>query len=222
MNPEPNWLSRYRDIIDRLRLVLYEFENGDLNFQSFINEVNKALINCGYDPPIKVLISDLMTSFFGGAYAVYVPRKPIPIMYVSTELMNKPKPLLGRVLIHEVFHHVLYQRPPSPLFKLAPRRVEPLILITIPLMLIIALAIPFNEILHDFLLYIVIMLSTVMTSVMAILIKALNEHELVATALVIYMITGEWVKDWTYYHDENALMSIKWRESLIPREVSAA
>ncbi|WP_243678997.1 hypothetical protein [Vulcanisaeta distributa] len=172
--------------------------------------------------PIKVLISDLMTSFFGGAYAVYVPRKPIPIMYVSTELMNKPKPLLGRVLIHEVFHHVLYQRPPSPLFKLAPRRVEPLILITIPLMLIIALAIPFNEILHDFLLYIVIMLSTVMTSVMAILIKALNEHELVATALVIYMITGEWVKDWTYYHDENALMSIKWRESLIPREVSAA
>ncbi|WP_243670289.1 hypothetical protein [Vulcanisaeta sp. JCM 16161] len=199
--------------------VLYEFENGNLNFQSFINEINKSLINCGYDP-IKVLVSDVMTSFFG-AYAVYIPRKPIPIMYVSTELIGKPRPFLGRVLMHEVFHHVLYQRPPSLLFKLAPRRIEPLILITMPLILVIALTIPFNNTIHNFLPYIVIVLSVVTTSIMAILIKALNEHELIATALVIHVITGEWVRDWTYYHNEDALMSIKWRRQVMPEEATA-
>lgn len=114
---EPKWLIQYGDIINKLRIALYKFENSDINLQSFINEINKSLISCGYDP-IKVIMSDFMTSFFD-AYAVYVPRKPMSIIYVSTELMKKPRPLLGRVLMHEVFHHVLFQRPPSLLFKLA-------------------------------------------------------------------------------------------------------
>ncbi len=219
MPREPNWLIQYLDIISKLRFTLYKFENGDINYQLFTNEINKSLISCGYDP-IKIVISDVMTGFFG-AYAVYTPRKPTPIIYVSTELMRKQRSLFGRVLIHEVFHHVLYQRPPSLLFKLAPRRIEPLILIAIPLVTIIALTIPLNIVLYQLLPYIIIALSVTMSSITAILIKALNEHELTATALVIYTITGEWIRDWTYYHDENALMSIKWKESVMPREITA-
>ncbi len=90
MSREPNWLIQYLDIISKLRFTLYKFENGDINHQLFINEVNKSLISCGYDP-IKIVISDVMTSFFG-AYAVYTPRKPTPIIYVSTELMRKQRP----------------------------------------------------------------------------------------------------------------------------------
>ena len=216
---EPNWLIQYKDIINKLRIVLYEFENGDIDFQSLINRINKSLVNCEYDP-IKVVTSDFMTSFFE-AYAMYAPRKPMPIIYVSTELMKKPRPLLGRVLTHEVFHHVLYQRPPSLLFRLAPRRVEPFILITIPLMTMVVLAILLNGALYSLLSYIVIALSLIMSSVTAVLIKALNEHELVATALVVYLITGEWVRDWAYYRNEDALMSIKWSELVMPKEVLA-
>ena len=218
MTREPNWLIQYGDIINELRIILYNFENGDLDFQSFINEINKSLINCGYDP-IKVIVSDFMTSFFE-AYAVYVPRKPMPIIYISTELMKKPRPLIGRVLIHEVFHHVLFQRPPSLLFKLAPRRVEPLILISMPLIIMTALALLFYNALYSFLYYVVIILSLIMSFITSVLIKALNEHELVATAFVVYLITGEWVRDWKYYRDEDVLMSIKWRELVIPKEVT--
>ncbi|GAB6943542.1 hypothetical protein JCM14467A_03240 [Vulcanisaeta sp. JCM 14467] len=215
---EPKWLIQYGDIINKLRIALYKFENSDINLQSFINEINKSLISCGYDP-IKVIMSDFMTSFFD-AYAVYVPRKPMSIIYVSTELMKKPRPLLGRVLMHEVFHHVLFQRPPSLLFKLAPRRVEPLILIAMPLMIVVALALLFYNALYNFLYYVIVILSLAMSSVTSVLIKALNEHELVATAFVVYLITGEWVRDWKYYRDEDVLMNTKWRELVIPKEVT--
>ncbi|MGC8607234.1 MAG: hypothetical protein ACP5L5_06725 [Vulcanisaeta sp.] len=217
MKGRPDWIIRYKDIINKLRFILYEFENGDLNFQLFVNEINKSLTNCGYDP-IKVMVSDIMTEFFG-AYAVYVPRKPVSIVYVSTELMKKPRPLLGRVLVHEIFHHILYQRPPSLLFKLAPKRFEPIILITLPFIILAILAIPLYSTLYNFLSYIVASSSITMTLLTAILIRALNEHELMATTFVVYLVTGEWVKNWTYYHDENALMSLRWDEAVRPREV---
>lgn len=217
---KPDWLIRYKDVINELRLALYEFENGSLDFQFFINRINKSLINCGYGP-IKVVVSDFMTGIFG-AYAVYIPRRSGSMMYISTELMKRPRPLLGRILMHEVFHHVLYQNPPSLLFKIAPRKIEPFILISIPLITIITLTMIFNDISYSFLPYIIAVSSITLISITAILIKALNEHELVATALVIYLLTNEWVKDWAYYHDENALMSIKWRVSTMPKGVVVA
>lgn len=213
----PNWLAGYEDIIAGLRYALYEFENGHSDFQSFINGINRSLVNCGYDP-VKVVISNFMTGFFD-AYAIYAPRRPAPIIYVSTELMEKPRPLLGRVLMHEVFHHVLYQRPPSLLFKLVPRRVEPLILLIIPLITVVTLTALLSTSLLSYIPYMVTALLTVMSLITVILIRALNEHELVATALVIYLITGVWVRDWSYYRNENALMSIRWSESVRPREV---
>ncbi|BDR92158.1 hypothetical protein [Vulcanisaeta souniana] len=217
MKGKPDWVGKYEDIINELRLALYDFEMGIIDFQSFINRINKSLINHDYDP-VKVIRSDTMTELFG-AYAVYVPHRLTSIIYVSTELMNGPRTFLGRVLMHEVFHHVLYQRPPSLLFKLAPKRGEPLFLIISPLIFLIALAIPFNNVLLDFLPHILIGVSATMALTIAVLIKALSRHELVATALVIYLITGRWVTDWVYYHDENALMNLKWRDEVRPREI---
>ncbi len=216
----PSWLVRYEDVIGELRHVLYEFENNGIDFQSFINGINKSLISHGYSP-IRVVISDFITSLFN-AYAMYAPRRPTPIIYVSTELMRKPRALLGRVLMHEVFHHVLYQRPPSFLFKLAPRRVEPLILVAMPLMMIIIFTLLFEALSLNFLSYVVITLSLTMSLITAILIKVLNEHELVATSLVIYLITGKWVRDWAYYRSEDALINVGWDEITKPREVIAA
>ena len=219
MTREPDWLIQYGDIINKLRITLCKFENSNTDFQSFINEINKSLINCGYDP-VKVVVSDFMANFFE-AYAVYMPRRPMPIIYVATELMRKPKPLLGRVLMHEVFHHVLYQRPPSLLFRLVPRRVEPLILMVVPLITITILAILYNISTSsmDFLPYIITALLLSTSLMAAVLIRALGEHELVATALVIYLITGRWVKDWAYYRNEDALMSIRWGELTESKEV---
>ncbi len=211
---EPPWINKYRDVINKLRLVLYKFEFDNIDIQSFINEINKSLVNCGYDP-VKFIVSDLMTELFG-AYSVYSPSKPIPRIYVSTELLGKPKALLGRVIMHEVFHHVLYQRPPTFLFKLAPKRTEPLILISIPLFILAIMATILGSS-HGALPYIIAASSITMAIITALLIKALNNHELVATALVIYLITGLWVKDWTYYRDDRALMGIEWSDDVKPR-----
>ena len=101
MARRPPWITNYLDSMDRLRLVLYKFESGDIDFELFINEINKARVNCGYDP-VKVLVSDTMTELFG-AYSVYMPYKFASRIYVSTELMAKPRTLLGRVVMHEVF-----------------------------------------------------------------------------------------------------------------------
>ena len=203
------------DVMDRLRLVLYKFEIGNIDFRSFIDEINKALINCGYDP-VKVLVSDTMTELFG-AYSVYVPHKFASCIYVSTELMTKPRTLLGRVIMHEVFHHVLHQRPPTPLFRLVPKRTETLLLITLPLMILAILIVAFG-ISSSALPYAVLSSSISTAMVMALLIKALSNHELTATALVVYLLTGRWVTDWVYYYDDNALMSIKWSDDVRPRE----
>jgi hypothetical protein len=214
MTRRPPWITNYLDIMDRLRLVLYKFEIGDIDFRSFIDEINKALVNCGYDP-VKVLVSDTMTELFG-AYSVYMPYKFASRIYVSTELMAKPRTLLGRVVMHEVFHHVLYQRPPTPLFRLAPKRNEPLFFITLPL-IILAVFIAFS---NNFLPYAVLASSASMVVITALLIRALNSHELIATALVVYLVTGRWVKDWTYYQDDNALMNLRWSDNVRPREIT--
>lgn len=216
MAKAPPWVSRYLDIINRLRPVLYKFEVGDLTFEQFINEVDRALVNCGYDP-VKVLVSDVMTELFG-AYSVYMPYRFVSRIYISTGLLAKPRTLLGRVIMHEVFHHVLYQRPPTPLFRLAPRRTEPLLLITLPLMILAILIAAFGGS-SSALPYAVLSSSISMAVVTALLIKALNNHELIATALVVYLLTGRWVTDWVYYHDDNALMSIEWSDDARPREV---
>ncbi|MFB6470815.1 MAG: hypothetical protein TU36_006250 [Vulcanisaeta sp. AZ3] len=163
-----------------------------------------------------MIVSDTMTELFG-AYSVYVPSKPVSRIYVSTELLKKPRTLLGRVLMHEVFHHVLFQKPPSPLFKLAPRRTEPLILITIPLLFLAIAAAIFRP--YYALPYIVVSSAIMVFSVAALLIKALSDHELAATALVIYLITGRWIKDWVYYHSDDALMSLRWYDNVKPREI---
>jgi hypothetical protein len=214
MTRRPPWITNYLDIMDRLRLVLYKFEIGDIDFNLFINEINKALVNCGYDP-VKVLVSDTMTELFG-AYSVYMPHKFASRIYVSTELMAKPRTLLGRVVMHEVFHHVLYQRPPTSLFRLAPKRNEPLFFITLPL-IILAVFIAFS---NNFLPYAVLASSASMVVITALLIRALNNHELIATALVVYLVTGRWVKDWTYYQDDNALMNLRWSDNVRPREIT--
>ncbi|PLC68868.1 hypothetical protein B7L70_01245 [Vulcanisaeta sp. EB80] len=214
MARRPPWITNYLDIMDRLRLVLYKFEIGDIDFDLFIDEINKALVNCGYDP-VKVLVSDTMTELFG-AYSVYMPYKFASRIYVSTELMAKPRTLLGRVVMHEVFHHVLYQRPPTPLFRLAPKRNELLFFITLPL-IILAVFIAFS---NSFLPYAVLASSASMVVITALLIRALNSHELIATALVVYLVTGRWVKDWTYYQDDNALMNLRWSDNVKPREIT--
>lgn len=215
---EPRWIVDYRDVISKLRLALYKFEFDNIDFQTFINEINRALVSHGYDP-IKVLISDTMTELFG-AYSVYMPSKFVSRIYVSNELMRKPRTLLGRVLMHEVFHHVLFQRPPNLLFRLAPKRTEPLILITAPLMVLAVMTVLFGSI-NYVLPYIVISSMIAMVCAVLFLIKALNSHELVATALVIYLITGKWISDWTYYHSDEALMNLKWSDSVRPREIVA-
>lgn len=89
-----------------------------------------------------------------------------------------------------------------------------------PLMIVVALALLFYNALYNFLYYVIVILSLAMSSVTSVLIKALNEHELVATAFVVYLITGEWVRDWKYYRDEDVLMNTKWRELVIPKEVT--
>jgi len=53
MARRPPWITNYLDIMDRLRLVLYKFEIGDIDFDLFINEINKALV-------ILILIYSLM------------------------------------------------------------------------------------------------------------------------------------------------------------------
>ncbi len=218
MRKKPDWIGKYEDVINELRLTLYDFEKGNIDFQSFINRINQSLINHGYDP-VKVIRSDIMTELFE-AYAVYAPHRLVSIIYVSTKLMNGPRTFLGRVLMHEVFHHVLHQRPPSLLFKLVPKRSESLVLVVSPLIILIALAIPFNDILLAVLPHVLIGVSATMTLTIVILIKALGRHELVATAFVIYLITGKWVVDWVYYHDESALMSLEWSDEVRPREVA--
>jgi hypothetical protein len=37
---------------------------------------------------------------------------------------------------------------------------------------------------------------------------------------VVYLVTGRWVKDWTYYQDDNALMNLRWSDDVRPREIT--
>ncbi|WP_069806472.1 hypothetical protein [Vulcanisaeta thermophila] len=212
MRPPP-WLPRYMDLLIRLRIALYKFEfmNGDIN--SLINDINTALRSTGFTP-ITLEISNTLAGLFG-AYAFYSPSSN-PRIFVSDELLNMPRVFVGRVLMHEVFHHVLYERPPSLIFKMAPKKTMPLILVLIPIISLVVLAPLLTNL--GLLPHLIVINCVLLALLMLLIIHATDKHELYATALVLYLITNDWIVDWRYYRDDEALMSVRWNSNVLPME----
>ncbi|WP_054848692.1 zinc metallopeptidase [Vulcanisaeta sp. JCM 14467] len=101
----PDWLGRYEELINDLRCPLRQFEDGKLDFKQFIDEVNNVLERYGYSHV------EVDTSRKSRWDAWYDKRRSI--IYVSNNVLNMDRRVLGRVFMHEVMHHVLLTKPPT-------------------------------------------------------------------------------------------------------------